>query len=118
MDWRSSGIRCRLEQQSNRAMSAAKFEPFSKQLACVLRKGSGFCWVERLQPVRSPDASGVWGPRWLRHLHPTGVLTATMAYGSRLFGEPMRAESLMMEEKEGASCHAHNLPHPNAKKKM
>jgi hypothetical protein len=23
-----------------------------------------------------------------------------------------------MEEKEGASCHAHNLPHPNAKKKM
>jgi hypothetical protein len=54
----------------------------------------------------------------LRHLHPTGVLTATMAYGSRLFGEPMRAESLMMEEKEGASCHAHNLPYPNAKKKM
>jgi hypothetical protein len=41
-----------------------------------------------------------------------------MAYSSRLFGEPTRAESLTMEEKEGASCHAHNLPHPNAKKKM
>lgn len=80
------------------------------------RSAQGFWgwWVERLQPVRSPDASGFWGPRWLRHLHPAGVLTATIAYAS---GESIRAESLMMEEKEAASGHAHNLPHPNAKKK-
>jgi hypothetical protein len=96
--WRSSDIRCCLGQLGNRAMPAAKFERFSKQLACVLHKGSRGWWVKRLQPVRSPYASGFWGPSWLRHLLPAGVLAATMAYCSRLFGEPIRAESLMMQE--------------------